>query len=184
MNGVNSGSAFLQFESSIAQLVNDDVLFKIGTDADNVLLNRSAILNANTALTSVLIGTPVAQAIAANSLMISNVTASGDIAMYVNKGGHSQMVFWADASTGDTAILGASGASVDVFIAGSKILDIAAATFALSVSTFDFNPAALSGTPATTGSFFDIAAQTFTDNNTAQSGTADAWAAYSFQRPT
>ena len=130
MNGVNIGSAFLQFEPSIAQLLNDDILLKLGTDADQVLLNRSTILAANTALTSVLIGTPVAAAIAANSLMISNVTASGDIALYVNKGGHSQQVFWADSSAGDTMLGAASGGSVDFYIAGSKLLDYATGAFA------------------------------------------------------
>ena len=105
-------------------LLADDKHVHLGTDSDITMLSRSTILNANTALTGVLVGTPVAQAIAADSLMIANVTASGDIAMYVNKGGHSQMVFWADGSSGDTAIMAASGQSVDIYIAGVKVLDI------------------------------------------------------------
>ena len=107
-------------------LLADDKHVHLGTDSDITMLSRSTILNANTALTGVLVGTPVAQAIAANSLMIANVTASGDIAMYVNKGGHSQMVFWADGSTGGTAIMAASGQSVDAYIAGTKVLDMSA----------------------------------------------------------
>jgi hypothetical protein len=78
----------------------DDVLLKLGTHGDQVLLNRSTILAANTALANVLIGVPVSQAIAANSLMISNVTASGDIAMYVNMAGASQQVLLAQGATG------------------------------------------------------------------------------------
>ena len=108
----------------------DDKMVKFGTSSDIAMLLRSTSLNANTALTGVLIGTPVTQAIAADSLMVSNVTASGDIALYVNKGGHSQMVFFADASAGDTALMAASGASVDFFIAGSKVLDYATGAFA------------------------------------------------------
>jgi len=108
----------------------DDKMVKFGTSSDIAMLLRSTSLNANTALTGVLIGTPVTQAIAADSLMVSNVTASGDIALYVNKGGHSQMIFFADASAGDTALMAASGASVDFFIAGSKVLDYATGAFA------------------------------------------------------
>lgn len=66
----------------------------------------------------------MARAIAANSLMISNIIANGDIAVYVNKGGASQMVLWADGSTGDTAIMAASGQSIDMYIGGSKIFDL------------------------------------------------------------
>jgi len=105
-------------------LLADDKHVHLGTDSDITMLNRSTILGANTVLAGVLVGTPVTQAIAADSLMIANVTASGDIAMYVNKGGHSQMVLWADGSTGDTAIMAASGRSVDIYIAGVKVLDI------------------------------------------------------------
>jgi len=114
---------------------NDDVPIYLGTDKDIVTLNRSTILNANTALTGVLIGTPVAQAIAANSFMLSDVTASGDLAFYVNKGSHSQMVFWADGSSGDTAIMAATGQSVDVYIAGAKEYDIAAGAFTAGADT-------------------------------------------------
>ncbi len=123
MKNINIGSAYLQFESSVAQKLNDDILLSLGTDGDNVFLNRSTVLNANTSLTGVLIGTPVAQAIAANSLMISNVTASGDVAIYTNLGGNSQMVFWADGSAGDTAVMAASGGSVDFYQAGVKFID-------------------------------------------------------------
>ncbi len=103
----------------------DDILFTLGTNNDQVLLNRSSILNADTTLTGVVVGASrETQAIAADSLMISNITSNGDIAMYVNKGGHTQMVLWADGSTGDTAILAASGQSVDMYIGGSKIFDL------------------------------------------------------------
>ena len=64
----------------------DDALLRLGTDGDIVFLNRSTALGANTPLTSVLIGTPVTPAIALNSLIISNVTASGDILLVGNLG--------------------------------------------------------------------------------------------------
>ncbi|KKL74362.1 hypothetical protein LCGC14_2065640 [marine sediment metagenome] len=102
----------------------DDILLKLGIDGDIAQLLRSALLGANTALDNVLIGSPVSQAIAANSYMLSNVTASGDLAFYVNKAGASQMVLWFDGSTGDSAILAASGQSVDMYIGGSKTFDL------------------------------------------------------------
>ncbi len=105
---------------------NDDILFTLGTNTDIGMVNRSTILGANTGLAGIAVGTPVAQAVAANSLLIGNVTASGDIALYVNKGGASQQVFWADGSSGDTAIMASSGQSVDAYIAGTKVLDMSA----------------------------------------------------------
>ena len=114
--------------------VADNLLLKLGTDADGVLLNRSTSLLANTALAGVLIGTPVTQAIAANSLMIANVTANGDIGIYVNRDGNSQMVFWADDDTNSTAVMAAGGGSVDVYIAGVKVLDYATGAFTFQQS--------------------------------------------------
>ena len=57
---------------------DDDILLRLGTTGDQVALNRSTSLGANTALTSVLIGTTVVAAIPANSLILSNITANGD----------------------------------------------------------------------------------------------------------
>jgi len=162
--------------------VVDDVHLHLGTDGDQVFLNRSTSLNANTAVTGVLIGTPVTQAIADNSLMISNITASGDIALYVNKGGHSQMVFFADASAGDTALLAASGGSVDFYIAGTKLLDYATGAFAFqqnvtisSTGTLTLGAITLSG--AITGgdqSFTNVGDMTFAAGSILASGGTNA----------
>ena len=59
--------------------VTDDLLFRLGADSDVVLVLRSTILAANTALTGVLVGTPVTPAVAANSLILSNITANGNL---------------------------------------------------------------------------------------------------------
>src|SRR3990167_6613610 len=64
--------------------IGDDDKLTLGNDNDQVLVNRSTILDTNTALTGVMIGTPVTPAVAANSLIISNVTASGDILLAAN----------------------------------------------------------------------------------------------------
>jgi len=91
------GSATAEWKSLF---LGDDAGVFIGLDQDSVVYHRTATLTANTALASVLLGTPVSQALAANSLMISNVTASGDIALYVNTGGHSQQLIFLDGSAG------------------------------------------------------------------------------------
>lgn len=78
----------------------DDLLVTLGNDNDQVLVNRSTSLSANTALTGVLVGTPVTPAIPANSLIISNITASGDVVIAANRGGNSEAYIQADASAG------------------------------------------------------------------------------------
>ena len=94
----------------------NDIIFTLGTDDDIGMVLRSTSLNANTVLAGVIVGTRVTQAMAANSLLIGNVTASGDIGLYVNKGGNSIQVFFADGSSGDVALLAASGQSIDHYI--------------------------------------------------------------------
>lgn len=89
--------------------VADDVLFTLGNDNDQVALNRSTTLTANTALTGALIGTPVTQALAANSLLISNITASGDVMIAGNRGGASEEYFMADTSAGTLTLTGPGG---------------------------------------------------------------------------
>ena len=89
--------------------VADDVQFTLGTDNDQVALNRSASLTANTALTGALVGTPVTQALAANSLLVSNITASGDVMIAGNRGGASEEYFMADTSAGTLTLTGPGG---------------------------------------------------------------------------
>ena len=89
------------------QSVLDDVLLKVGTDADAVLLNRSTTLTANTAVSNVLEGTPVTPALAANSLIISNITNDGDILIAASDGGTSKAAIWIDGSLPGTYIYNA-----------------------------------------------------------------------------
>ena len=89
--------------------VPDDVSIELGDDDDSVLRHKSGTLTANTALTDVLIGTPVTGALAANSTIISNVTASGDILVAYNSGGNSIQALRVDASAGIMELLGNGG---------------------------------------------------------------------------
>lgn len=87
----------------------DDILLKLGTDGDIVLVHRSTALGSSTALTNVLVGTPVTTALAANSLILSNVTAEGDIMIAVNRGGNSTEMVFIDASAERTFLHGSIG---------------------------------------------------------------------------
>lgn len=74
-----------------------------------------------------------------------------------------------------------------VSLAGYTLTIDAAGVTTLSSSTaqaFIFTPGSKSGTPGVNGSFFNFAAGTFTDSNTAVSGTAALWSGSTFRAPT
>lgn len=64
--------------------------------------------------------------------------------------------------------------------------DAAGVTTVISSASqaFQITPGAKTGTPTTTGGFLNFVAATYTDNNTAGSGTATAWVGWAIQRPT
>jgi hypothetical protein len=101
-------------------LLLDGVKLTLGTDSDAALVNRATVLNANTTLTGVIVGTPVTPAVAANSLIISDITADGDILLVTQTGGHSHAAMWVDASAGITRLY--SGAGVEVLKLDSAAL--------------------------------------------------------------
>ena len=114
--------------------IEDNILLALGNDQDQVLLNRTATLAANTALTGVLIGTPVTPALAANSLIIANATSNGDILLAINDGGNSKAVFFADGSA-DTTYLYSEGLAAivlndvqDVLAVGGLLMDTRVST--------------------------------------------------------
>ena len=98
----NDGTRYLPSVDQNVNVVLDDAPLELGTDQDAVFYLSSAVIAAATETTGIHTGTSVKQAIAANSLIISNITNDGDIQMLVNDGGHSKEFLLAD---GDTAIL-------------------------------------------------------------------------------
>ncbi len=97
--------AFSSVPVAIAFL--DNALLNLGTSNDIALVLRASSLGANTALTGVIVGTPVTPAVAADSLIIGNKTADGDMLLAIQTGGNSHGVFFADASASTTQILAA-----------------------------------------------------------------------------
>jgi len=108
----------------------DDIIFTLGDDDDIALVLRSTILNINTPLANVLIGTPVTPAIAANSLIISAITADGDILMAGNDGGNSKAFLFFDASTPDLYLYQVGG----TWTAGATTWTIPAHTLSGSIT--------------------------------------------------
>jgi hypothetical protein len=96
---VNATQYYLPFSLTNTGFgAGDNVSISVGADQDGVVYLRSAALNADTALTGVLIGTPDTPALAANSLIISNITADGDILIATNDGGTSKSGIHIDGS--------------------------------------------------------------------------------------
>lgn len=97
----------------------DDTVVALGTNSDIASLNRSTALAADTALTGVLVGTDVGsrQALAANSLIISNITTNGDIGLYATRASVSYEALFVDASASQVYIgMGQIGAPSRVMI--------------------------------------------------------------------
>ena len=114
---------------------SDNALETFGDDNDAVIVLNSAGLGADEELTGVIEGTSDHPGTAANSLIISNITDDGDILFLISKGGDSNAFLWADGSTGDTALMAASGQSVDIYIAGTKEIDYATGALAFQQAT-------------------------------------------------
>jgi hypothetical protein len=118
-----AGVAVMTLSSSGGFGVADDKPFTLGTTSDIAMVLRSTILNANTALSGVMIGTPVTPAVAANSLILSNVTASGDVLLATNLGGNSQAWLWVDTSASTMTLYNAGVATLDFAAGGLTVND-------------------------------------------------------------
>ena len=77
-----------------------NVSIALGTDNDIGIYHNPNTLAANTALGGLTVGTVVGAALAANSLIVSNITAAGDVAFYGNRGGNSEQFLFYDVSAG------------------------------------------------------------------------------------
>lgn len=86
--------------------LNDDVDLAFGTNADILLRNRASLTAANEEITDIILGTSVHPGVAADSLLVSNITPSGDIMFLTNRGGNSEAHILMDASTGITHLYG------------------------------------------------------------------------------
>jgi hypothetical protein len=97
----NNGSRYLPTVDQGGNIVLDNALLELGTNQDIALVLNSAGLSADAELTGVIEGTSDHQGVAANSLIVSNITTDGDIIMLVNDGGNSKEFLLANADTAD-----------------------------------------------------------------------------------
>ncbi len=79
--------------------MGDDAIFALGTGDDIVMVNQSTELLTTVELANVIVGTSVVGTIPANSLIISDITADGDIVFAGRTGADSLEYFRIDAST-------------------------------------------------------------------------------------
>ena len=114
--------------------LEDNLSLELGDGDDSVLRHRTGTLAANTALTDVLIGTPVAAALAADSTILSNVTASGDVAAYVNTWSNSEQFLFADGSAKNIAF-GQTGWAANLIEGAVKLTLGTVAAFATTQPT-------------------------------------------------
>lgn len=162
---------------SATQTYADDTLLRFGTDGDEVLVSRSTTLAANTALTSVLVGTPASAATPANSLLMSNVTADGDIAFFTRNaaGANSIEALRLDASAGlivfneaaadwDVRIEGDNNANMLVIDGGTDSAALGAAVVAGAFLTIDGSAVNRAGVTAV-GRGEHMPTATFTQTN-------------------
>jgi hypothetical protein len=117
---IGSANAFLTSTGSApawttAPTVADDALLKIGTTADTVILNRSTALSADAELSNVIEGTSDHLGVAANSLIISNITNDGDIMFAVSDAGNSKGLLKLDGANGRVVVHGG-----DVLLSGAQ----------------------------------------------------------------
>ena len=87
----------------------DEDLLKWGTGGDAVSVLRSTSLSADGAFSGVFAGTTDHPGVAANSLIISNITTDGDILFAVSDGGNSIGLLKLDGANGRVAMHGTGG---------------------------------------------------------------------------
>lgn len=134
---VNKGALPVAAKTIIA---NDDVVINLGASSDIAAVNRSTILTANTVLGNVIVGTPVTAAIPANSLIVSNITADGDIVFITQTGGNSNELLRLDGSGNNIILSGNVGINTTPtlgFEVGSTGTDLTGATDFAIAGNFD-----------------------------------------------
>ena len=138
----NDGDVILG--GSVTLDLADDEGLLFGSDDDIFTGHVASATGANTVITGKIIGTPVTPAIAANSFIITNITADGDYLLALNNGGNSQAWQWVDSSGGTQTLYAAGVARVLLNSTGGSFTgtwsDLG------TVTTVDINGGTIDGT--------------------------------------
>ena len=100
----------------------DDIDIALGTNADILMRNRSTAAAANLEIADIILGTSVHPGVAANSLLVSNITASGDMMFATNRGGNTEAHMLFDASAGDTFLYARGVQAVKITGGGAVVV--------------------------------------------------------------
>lgn len=157
-----------------ANTFTDSTVVLWGTDGDEAFVHRASTLNANTTLTSVVIGTPVTAATPADSLIMSAKTASGDFVWMLNDGSGNSWEYARMDSSAKLLVLNEAANDIDFRIEGdnnANMLVIDAGTDKASIGSAVVAGAALSIGNATSrdivtavGNQIHVPAISFTDS--------------------
>jgi len=99
----------------------DNIDIALGTNAD-ILIRHSDAVSVNAEITDIIIGTSVHPGVAANSLIASNITASGDMMFATNRGGNTEAHMLFDASEGDTFLYARGVQAVKITGGGAVVV--------------------------------------------------------------
>jgi len=120
LEAVLGGNVYLVMTTTAATF-RDNWPLTLGDGSDDAFVHRVATLPANTALGSVLQGTPVSTATPADSLLQSVRTAGGDWGLYVNVGGHSYEMLKADNSQVGVNLMTSANVPANTDIAAGQL---------------------------------------------------------------
>lgn len=122
---LNSGLCDPGAATELVDLLNsqatDSGSISLGADGDIKLHHRATTLDANTALTGILVGTPAVTAVPANSLIVTNIAADGDMVFVTRPAAGANSIEWLrnDASAGITIFNDAAG-DIDFRVEGDS----------------------------------------------------------------
>ena len=101
-NFVFSAASLNVFETDMR--LNDNLSIRLGNNADVKVLLRSTALAADAEVAGIVEGTSNHQGVAANSLMVSNITDDGDMIWLVSDGGNSLEMLKFTAATAEVSL--------------------------------------------------------------------------------
>ena len=84
----------------------DDVLMRLGDGGDIAIVHRATLIGADAEVANITVGTSDHLGVAANSLVISNITTDGDIMLAVSDGGNSKGLLKLDGANGRVVVHG------------------------------------------------------------------------------
>jgi hypothetical protein len=147
--------------------VLDDIIMGIGSDSDIAILNRSTSLSADAEVTNIIEGTSDHLGVAANSLIVSNITNDGDIMFVVSDAGNSKGLLKLDGANGRVVIHGGdllmSGAQKIYFYdIGGEYMSSDGSTLAITGATTISSTLGVTSAITATGGFTSAAASTIT----------------------